>query len=341
MSDTMGQILRNRSLVLSVFIAVALIGGSLYISRNPSAPVAQASAESALLNAIATRDSDGDGLPDWQEALYGTDPHTIDTQKLGMSDAEAVAKGLIVPKAVADISAPGDSSSSPEDPFSDGTLTSLFAQHLLSVYATAKEAKGGGDLTEEEISAVVQTAVSEMAGTFAKSPDYKGPGDIAVIATTPDSLRAYATAAESIIKKNTAPVTMSEIDYLQKLVMEKDGSAAGNISQIARAYRMTAAGFAVLPVPSEIASSHLAFVNSMMRLAQIDADFAREESDPLAAILALQQYQTVVRNVAVSLANIGTTYVNKNILPQKGNEGAYFIELTTSTVVQTGRSNLP
>ena len=43
-------------------------------------------------------DSDGDGLTNWQEYVYGTDPYNADTDGDGISDGEAVRRGLIASK---------------------------------------------------------------------------------------------------------------------------------------------------------------------------------------------------------------------------------------------------
>ena len=132
----MGQILQNWRVLIAAFFAAVLIIGSFMFARSvASTPIAQASTETALLQAIATRDSDGDGLPDWEEALYGTDPRITDTFKLGMTDGAAVAKGLIVPKAIADIrvtmSAPVSiGSDGLPPPPAEGTLTAAFAKNF-------------------------------------------------------------------------------------------------------------------------------------------------------------------------------------------------------------------
>ena len=68
----MGQILSNWRVLTATFFAVVLIIGAYMLARNTkSPPLALASAETALLQAIAARDSDGDGLPDWEDRWRG------------------------------------------------------------------------------------------------------------------------------------------------------------------------------------------------------------------------------------------------------------------------------
>src|SRR3989344_3578766 len=72
------------------FIVVA------FLSSHPVASPVSAESTAELLKAYAAKDTDGDGLPDWQEALYGTDPTNPRSVQASMTDAEAVAKGLVI-----------------------------------------------------------------------------------------------------------------------------------------------------------------------------------------------------------------------------------------------------
>src|ERR1035437_7373016 len=99
-----GEIFKHKQIGAATLFSVVIVVGAYFLARGiESPPVVQASTETALLQAIASKDSDSDGLPDWEESRYGTDPHVADTFHLGMTDGESVAKGLIVPKAIADI----------------------------------------------------------------------------------------------------------------------------------------------------------------------------------------------------------------------------------------------
>jgi len=118
----MGRILGNWRIILATFFSLVLIVGAYVLARGAVSPsIAEASTETALLQAIATRDSTGDGLPDWEKSLYGIpiNATTTDYFHLGMTDGEAVAKGLVVPKAIADV---GTASSSDDSDIVDPSL---------------------------------------------------------------------------------------------------------------------------------------------------------------------------------------------------------------------------
>ena len=81
---------RRRWLVfVAVFVAVGIFvlifsGQKSNVARAPRQALAAVSPSSAQLQ----KDSDGDGLPDWEEALFGTNPHNPDTDGDGTSDGD-------------------------------------------------------------------------------------------------------------------------------------------------------------------------------------------------------------------------------------------------------------
>lgn len=349
--NTMGRILESWRTILATVFAVAFIAGAFFLARGvePTSSV-QASTESDLLSAIATKDSDGDGLPDWEEALYGTDSRTTDTLKLGMTDGEAVAKGLIVPKALADISGVSpfplvksdiDYAALGIPAPSEGTLTDTFAKNFFTFYVEAKAAGSGADLSADQMQAVENKAINSLSSTVAPSPDFKSIKSLFVLGTGVDALKAFAVGAEAILKKNTSTATTSELIYLQYAVDNNDTAALSNLSSIAKAYRDTAVGLSVLSVPTELAAADLALVNSLMRVGEIINDFAHVNTDPLTAMLALQQYVPAARALGQAYADIGEVYSASGVTIQKGKPGADFIRFVAGMKTKQQVLNTP
>src|SRR5665213_3591395 len=179
---TTGQLLPAnwRSTLADLFSAITIVGAFELTRSVDSPPTAQAAAESALLQAIATKDSNGDGLPDWEKSLYGipVDATTTDYFHLGMTDGQAVAQGLIVPKAVADI--PGASSTSTTldanglpSAADSSSLTSAFSQKFFSLYLSAKQANGGADLSDTDTANIASQAVGALSSTVTTAPAFE------------------------------------------------------------------------------------------------------------------------------------------------------------------------
>lgn len=330
-----GYFIQHWQISVSILISLLLVSSAYVIARDIEAPqVAQASMETELLKAIASKDTDADGLPDWEETMYGTDPRATDSFTLGMTDGEAVARGLIVPKAITDdssfkVSQDGSVIVDPSLPPApaDGTLTAQFAQNFFTLFMAAKEANGGGDLSESQMNDVANQTMSLLTSSIKPAPDYKAMKDLQVTGSGVDAMKAFAIQAEAILLKNTNEATTTDINYLKRAIIDGDESAYGYILSIAKGYRGSAAGLAAVPVPKELAQDSLLLINTMMRMSQLDVDFTKADSDPLAAILALQQYQTVATALGKAFINIGKIYAEAGIALPAGAPGALFVNM--------------
>jgi hypothetical protein len=320
-------------MVAAALFSAVIVVGAYVLARGVESPdVAQASTETALLQAIATKDSDGDGLPDWEETLYGADPHNPDTFALGMTDGEAVAAGLIVPKAMSDI--PSATSSQtvagadglPPAP-AEGTLTAAFAKSFFTSYLAAKQDAGGGALSESDMKNVSNQAFGSLSSAVAIAPNFKSSKDIKVSGSGADAMKTFAASAEAVLLKNTADATKTPLGYLKSILEDNDTTALPHLSSIASMYRSSAAGLAVLPVPRELAADNLALANALMRMSQITLDFTKADTDPLTTILALQQYPSVAQELATAFLNIGKAYADAGITLRAGEPGASLVNL--------------
>jgi len=342
---TMGQILGNwRILAATLFSAVLVVGAYLFARGIESPPVAQASAETALLQAIAAKDSDGDGLPDWEEALYGTDPHNPDSFHLGMTDGDAVAKGLIVPKAIADIvvatstlaanSTVNYSAEGLPSP-AEGTLTDAFAKSFFTLYVSAKQANGGNDLSAADTSNLASQALSSLSSSVTATPDFKSLSALSTIGSGPAALKEFAVNAEAVFTKNKSNATTSEMVYLQYALAGDDTAALSHLASIAKAYRDSAAGLAAIPVPSELAADDTALVNAVMRVSRIIDGLAHLDTDPLTAMLSLQQYVPAAQALGKAFADVSDTYAAAGVMLPPGTPGASFVNMAAVVAART------
>ncbi len=340
---TMGRILENwRTICASLFAVMLVVGAYVFARGIESPPTAQASTESELLKAIATKDSNGDGLPDWQKALYGIplNSGTTDYFHLGMTDGEAVAKGLIVPKAVADIpvatspSVTVDTDGLPPAP-AEGTLTAAFSQSFFTLYLQAKQNAGGADLTDLQLKDIANQALSLLSSSVASVADYKKPADLAQSLSGADALTTFAVTAEALLRKNSNNATTTELVYL-KYAENGDTVALTKIGAMAKSYRDSAVGLAMLAVPPELASADLELVNALMRMSKILNDFTLLNTDPLAAMLALTQYSTSIQGIAKAFTDIGIVYSVSGVHLPLGAPGASFVNLMSDVSTRRG-----
>lgn len=309
-----------------------MISGAYLAARGGSGtPLAQASTETALLEQIAQRDSTGDGLPDWEKSLYGIplDATSTDYFGLGMTDGEAVAKGLLVPKADGPAAAtPAPDTANPTmiggTPAPErGSLTDTFAKSFFSLYVAAMQANGGS-LTNDQINTLAQQALQQLSASATPAPDFKTMADIKVSGSGPDALKGYAAAVEHIMSVHGAKLPESELQYLQDYLDSNDSAALDHIRQLAAAYHDTASGLSALTVPQELATTHLALINALARIGDEATDFSRVTTDPLVSMLALQNYPQEVANMIAAFSALQGTFESEHVSIPSGQPGAQF-----------------
>lgn len=344
------KISKHWHITAASLLSVVMVVGAYFLARGVESPqVAQASTETALLQAIATKDSSGDGLPDWEKTLYGipVNATTTDYFHLGMTDGEAVAKGLIVPKAAVNVpvatSSPIGLSASglPAAP-AEGTLTATFAKNFFTFFIAAKQANGGADLSETQMNDVANQSLASIAPLVAAISNYKSAQDLSVSGSGNDAMKAFAISAEAVLLKNTADASSTALGYLKVALANGDQTAFAHIASLSRMFADSAAGLSVLPVPQELVSEDLLLINSLMRMSRIDDDLTRANTDPLVAILALQQYQTVATSLGEAFINIGQAYANAGISLSPGAPGASFVNVIANvTASQQTATQIP
>ena len=347
----MGGMARSWRVVIAMLFSAALVAGAYELASGvASPPTAQASSESAALQAIATKDSNGDGLPDWEKVLYGIPltSTTTDYFHLGMTDGQAVARGLIVPKAIANLPLAATTTSSmvtdsslPPPP-APGTLTAAFAQNFFTLYLAAKQANGGANLSQTQLQTIATEALNQLSASVTAAPDFKNLQDLSVTAATDsNSLKSFANAAGAVFLANTANASTSEVNYLRDAVQNNDTGALVHIAMIAKAYRDTATGLAALPVPSTLAPYDLAIINALARLSEILTDFTKVNSDPLSAMLALQQYPNAVQALGNGFIGVNSVYVTANVTMAPTDPGAQFVNLIPEIAASQATSTKP
>ncbi|HQU07748.1 MAG: hypothetical protein B7X04_02650 [Parcubacteria group bacterium 21-54-25] len=346
---------RQWGIISASMLAALLIGGAYLLAAGAFAPrQAGATDTTALLQAVATRDSNGDGLPDWEKVLYGIpiNATTTDYFHLGMTDGEAVARGLIVPKAVVNIPTPPAATSSETlaalglpSPSPSGTLTSAFAKNFFLLYLTAKQANGGAALSQTQEEAVAQQALTQLSQAVSAVPNFKSAQDLTVSGSGPSALKTFANAVGTIFLKNTSTATTSELTYLKEALNSSgdDTYALTQIASISKTYQDVAAGLAALPVPQELASADLALINATERIGEITSDFTNVDTDPLTTMIALQQYPQAVLDFSHALLSIHTTYVDAGITFPANSPAASFVNLVSNatTTPQQTQSTTP
>lgn len=314
----------------ALVVALLLVGAS-YVLSGPSflsSRIVGAESTDELLTAYAAKDSDNDGLPDWQESLYGTNPSKPDTDEDGVSDGDAAKQGLLsTQKLLTDRTAePISAEDIPGVSAKPGTMTDDFSKIFFERYMSSWS---GQPLTDKEQQDLLSTLLGEFSEMARKK--LESPYTAASVHVSNDvSVLSYAASVESIILSNNVKRgEENPIDLAQAFIEEEDGSAKAKLSRLSSAYRGIANGLLAAYVPPSLAEEHLLLLRSFDTLARATASVGAYDEDPLAVLGALALLQPVASDSVQAFTDISTEIL-KTGEPAKGTPGALLVNIARS-----------
>jgi hypothetical protein len=281
---------RTTRILGAVALSTVFIGGALVISNpnfslaflNPSIASAETTAD--LLKTYAQKDSDGDGLPDWQEALYGTDPHNAHSVSPTLTDGQAVAQGLVKPKlstATASSSPADIQASIPGQLPGTGSLTEQFSQEFFTDVVNASAGDGSGISAADQ-----QTLVTQLLGNFSQKAESMLVSNYNMSDIHTDSsvsVGDYTASVEQIIEKHdVANGAGNPVDLMQAYVQNNDASAQKKLITLATSYSAIAADLATTSVPPSLAQDDLNMLqafDSLGKATNVVANYCNAWSD--------------------------------------------------------------
>lgn len=266
-------------------------------------------------------DTDKDGLKDWEEALWGTNPRNPDSDSDGTNDGDEVLAGRNPtiegpndslesnPELLARANG-GDTARKTNEEKGNRTLTDRVSRTFIAEYLNAK--RSDAHLSDGEQERVLATLQGEFSGMFSGAQKYSLSDVLTTNDTTEEALRTYGNALGSIVLEHSFE-TENELLLLKRAVEEGDTEAFETIRFIADAYRAMENDFRETPAPRDAREEHRALLNSVATLAHIVEGMEKAETDPLRALLAIQSYEKAVQELQDALAGLGTYFKDNNI----------------------------
>lgn len=315
----------------ALVIAVLLVGVS-YVLSGPSflsSQIVGAESTDELLTAYAAKDTDADGLPDWQESLYGTDPAKSDTDGDGIKDGEAAAQGLLsTQKLLTDTSQKPISVDDIPGPLAKpGTLTDEFSKIFFERYM---QNWNGEPLSDADQKALLTNLFGEFTARAQKllNSNYTG---VVVRKSADVTVLQYAGAVERVIQTNeVAEGAGSPIELANKFVEDNDRGALLKLKSLATAYRKISDGLIATQVPYELADTHLELIRAFDTLSRSTDVLSKYEEDPLAVLGALALLQPTSKAILASFAQISDE-IRKSGTPAPGQPGSMILEFVRTS----------
>ncbi len=314
----------SKKIIILILVALVLVGITFGVLKHyspdtyvaPSANIIKNQPEviAAQLNEI---DSDKDGLKDWEEVLWKTDPHKADTDNDGTPDGQEVKDGRDPTMA-----GPNDkikqetidkkisSSANADVTFDPNNLTDSAARDLFTKYMTVKQSGAplSADLKNAMVEGVMKTATSKNLTMKIYSAT-----DIHVIGDSSESaLRNYANTAGESMKKSYVSGD-SELTILSNTVSNNDNSQLEKLTPIIKGYKQSLKDLLAIPVPARLLSIHLQMINSISEVETKIEAFQYFTTDPIRAGMGISTYEASVNKMADAFKAVADFYAQQGI----------------------------
>lgn len=206
-------------------------------------------------------DTDGDGVLDWEEPLWGFDPKNPDTDGNGVSD------GTEVQSKKAEL--PGSESENSPENLND---TQKFARDL---FVTINALSQNGVLNETSIANLAATLGDQVTITTVASQ--YSVADLSVVTTSKSTIRAYHTNLSAIINRYPQDKIGNELSIMAVMFEENNPIKIAELKAIAQNYQSFATELLAIPVPADVTEDHFTLLDSAHKisvsLGQMDAVF--------------------------------------------------------------------
>lgn len=296
-----------------------MVGVSFWLSGG-RAPHADAQSAEELLRAYVAQDTDSDGLSDWQEALYGTDPENPRSLSAELRDADAVAAGLAKPRFSSETYEPDEPPTDvPGADAAPGSLTDRFARKFLENYLRLEQS---GPLSEEDKQEFIAQAIEELS---TDQGDAYSPLDLALAPSGSAALGAYAVAAEGALMKNAmAPGSRNELELVSDGMTKGDEAALDEARAIGEAHIAIGKALMKVAVPREAQPAHLALANAFVRTGTVIEGMAAVKTDPILTIVSIREYDAAKRGIVDAFASLAQVFESSGVDIEQGAPGYYF-----------------
>lgn len=246
------------------------------------------------IGGLLNKDTNGNGIADWEEKLWGLDPTVLYTN--GVSNKQIIEEKK---KAL------GVSDTN------DGPLneTDILAQQLFSITSAVSQSDQNGDGTLANVG-------TELANNtkFKQVTNQYSTKNIKTTKTTTASLQAYYNAMSKIVSqyKTETPAT----DILVPALETGDFSDLPKLKETAESYKSFSKSLQAITVPIGIEAQHLALANGFYGMAQSFDYILQIEDNGVNALAGIAIYKNYVARVNQALFELDDYFVNYGILKE-------------------------
>lgn len=281
--------------ICAAAIILLIIVTTIDFRRLGSALFATKTTDGRTVSEIIRLDSDQDGIQDWEESLWGTDPNNRDTDQDGIPDGTEIEERRRTLNQTALSSAtPGDGSENEEEL----NETDRFAREF---FMTVIALQQSGNLNDESMEALLGSFSSSIEN-FAQKKIYT-QADMQTTDDTQESARIYLEAIDAAFTANS--IKNDQAMNILAEALETDSQNKLDELVLVRAnYENFRDDLLPMRVPPSAAATHLSLVNSLQGISENIAFMEDALENPIPAMASIHGYLKNLELLNRSLTNL-------------------------------------
>ncbi len=235
---------------------------------------------------ISQKDSNKNGIPDYEEYLWGLDP-----TKSGPENKEFILAKKKTLEQNGIITNMDDSESITDNDL----LSRQFFATIISLQQT-------GELNEESMNSVSEALGQNVSPT--PIPDMYEVKMLTVVSDSEESFNTYHDELGGLVSKYSNSDIGSELTFIIQGISNQDEQALYAAITVARAYQSFGDNMIGLSVPRSLIPAHLSAANNYEKTGQSILDLSKVLSDPILGMKAILNYKNYSDALASDLEKI-------------------------------------
>lgn len=305
--DILNFFLRRKLTIVLALIALVLLACVWYLyagldgKKNPNQENTLAL---AVREYVVDRDTDGDGLMDWEEDLWRTDKSNKDTDGDGTSDDDEVRAGRN-PTVPGPDDALSRAAANPSTAAGERELTTTdrLARNIFAEYYALKQEGTLDEAAQEEL---ILRNLSGVLPEGSSVPTY-GIGDVLMSGEGSAALRTYGNTVGRIVATHSIQ-TENEGTIVQRALETDNGEELKKLEPVVVAYRAMAQELLGTKVPKEAAAAHISLVNAITAVGEANAKLTRVLVDPIVGLVGIREYGQAVEDLGNALKKLRSVF---------------------------------
>lgn len=313
---------------MAVFLSMALVGGVFALSRSEVAndnslriPTIASVEElsSGIENELTNKDTDSDGLKDWEESLWGSNFNNKDTDGDGTNDGDEVEANRNPT-----ISGPNDintekSTSSEGSKPEELTTTDKISRIAFARYMQIKQ--GGGEV-DDKFEKQLVAEVLNTQNTSLKQARLYTEGDLIIVEGNKNNLTEFGNKMGEIVK--SANWGVDELEILKTALDKEDPKSLDKINVAINGYKGVIDNALLVPTPKNAVREHLLFLNAISKMVNSLEGSKVAFKDPALALAYFGKYPEHVTNLHRAFIDIQGLFSRNNISYSENDTGLIY-----------------